>query len=85
MNPPKEYFRLLQTGSQYHNRRSKTARMMVLRLRKSLYGLNQFSQVWYDTVKDFMIATGFIASPLNGGLCALHDKDHGIVITAVVV
>ena len=41
MHPPQGYFGLVQTGSRYYDRRSKTSRKMVLHLRKSLYGLKQ--------------------------------------------
>ena len=42
MHPPQGYFRLVQTGSRYYDPRlTKTSRKMVLRLRKSLYGLKQ--------------------------------------------
>ena len=86
MHPRQGYFRLFQTGSRYYDPRSKTWRMMVLRLRKSLYGLRQSSHVWYDTFMDFMISIGFVASCVDGGLFLLHDKeDHGMVIAAVVL
>ena len=58
---------------------------MVLRLRKSLYGLKQSSHVWYGTFKDFVISIGFLASRVDGGLFVLHDKDQGLVIAAVVL
>jgi hypothetical protein len=86
MHPPQGYFRLLQTGSRYYDPRSKTSRKMVLRLRKSLYGLKQSSHVWYGTFKDFVISIGFVASRVDGGLFVLHDKEHhGIVVAAVVL
>ena len=86
MHPPQRYFRLVQTGSQDYDPRSKTSRKMVLRLRKSLYGLKQSSHVCYGTFQDFVISIGFVASRVDGGLFVLHDKeDHGIVIATVVL
>ena len=59
---------------------------MVLRLRKSLYGLKQSSHIWYGTFKEFVISIGFVASRVDGGLFVLHDKEgHRIVIAAVVL
>jgi hypothetical protein len=82
MHPPQGYFGLVP-GSRYYDPRSKTSRKMVLRLRKSLYGLQQSSHVWYGTFTDFVISIGFVASRVDGGLFVLHDKeDHGIVVTA---
>jgi len=78
MHPPQGYSRLLQTGRLTH-----TSRKMVLRWRKSLDGLKQSSHVLYGTSKDFMMSIGFVASRVNGGLFALHDKDQGIVIATV--
>ena len=46
---------------------------MVLRLRKSLYGLKQSSHVWYGTFKDLVISIGFEASRVDGGLFVLHN------------
>ena len=81
MHPPQGYFRLVQTG-----RLTKTSRKMVLRLRKSLYGLKRSSHVCYGTFKDFVISIGFVASRVDGGLFVLHDtEDHGIVVAAVVL
>jgi len=79
MHPPQGYFRLLQTG-----RLTKTSRKLVLRLRKSLYGLKQSSQVWYGTFKDFMISIGFVASRVNGGLFVLHNNDQDMVAAVVL-
>jgi len=56
---------------------------MVLRLRKSLYGLKQSLHVWYGTFKEFVISIGFVASRVDGGLFVLED--HGIVVAAVVL
>ena len=61
MHPPQGYFHLVQTG-----KLTKTSRRMVLRLRKSLYGLKQSSHVWYGTFKDFGIFIGFEASGVDG-------------------
>jgi len=58
---------------------------MVLRLRKSLYGLKQSSHVWYGTFKDLVISIGFEASRVDGGLFVLHNKDQDIVVAAVVL
>jgi len=84
MHPPQGYFRLFQTGSRYYDPRSKTSRKMVLRMRKSLYGLKQSSHVWYGTFKDFVISIGFVASPVNGGLFMLHNKDQDTVEAVVL-
>jgi hypothetical protein len=58
---------------------------MVLRLRKSLYGLKQSSHVWYGTFKDFVISIGFEAFRVDGGLFVLHNKDQDIIVAAVVL
>jgi len=58
---------------------------MVLRLRKSLYGLKQSSHVWYGTFKDFVISIGFVASRVDRALFVLHDKDQDIVVAADVL
>jgi hypothetical protein len=81
MNPLQEYFHLLQNRSRYYDPRSKTSRMMVLRLRKSLYGLKQFLQVWYGTCKNFVIPMEYVGSHIDGGLFLLEDL--GAVITIV--
>jgi hypothetical protein len=83
MHLPQGYFRLVQTGSQYYD--PKTLRKMVLRLKKSLYGLKQSSHVWCGTFKDFVISIGFVASRVDGELFVLHDKNQGIVAAAVVL
>jgi hypothetical protein len=61
MRPQQGYFRLIP-GSRYYDPRSKTSGKMVLRLRKSLYGLKQFLHVWYGTFKDFVTSIGFVPS-----------------------
>jgi len=78
MHPPRGYIGLLQTG-----RLTYTLRKMVLRLRKSLYGLKQSSHVWYGTCKDFVISIGFSASWVEGGLFMLEDQ--GTVVATVVL
>jgi len=86
MHPPQGYFRLLQNGSRLNDPRLiKTLWKMVLRLRKSLYGLKQSLHVWYGTFKDFVISIGFEASRADGGLFLLHNKDQDIVIAAVIL
>jgi hypothetical protein len=85
MHPSQGYFRLLQTGSRYYDPRSKSSPKMVLRLRKSLYGLKQSWHVWYGTFKDLVISIGFAASRVDGGLFVLHNKDQDIVVAAVVL
>ena len=81
MHPPQGYFCFVQTG-----RSTNTVAKMVLRLRKSFYGLKQSSHVWYSTFKDFVISIGFEASGVDGGLFVLHDiEDHGMVVAAVVL
>jgi hypothetical protein len=80
MHPPQEYFRLLHT-----RRLTKTSRKMVLRLRKSLYGLKQYSHVGYGTFKDLVYSIGLVASCVDGGLFVLHDKNQDIVVAAVVL
>ena len=75
MHAPQAYFRLVP-GSRFNDPRlTKTLRKMVLRLRKSLYGLKQSSHVWYRTFKEFVISIGFVASRVDGELFVLHDKD----------
>jgi hypothetical protein len=83
MHPPQGYFPLLLNGSRYYDPRSHTLRKMVLRLRKSLYGLKQSWHGWYGTFKDFVISIGFVASRVNGGLFVLEDQ--GAVVAAVVL
>jgi len=86
MHLPQGYFRLVQTGSQYNNPRlTNTSQKMVLRLRKSLYGLKQSSDIWYGTFKDFVISIWFVASSVDGGLVVLHDMDQGRVVATVVI
>jgi len=85
MHPPQGYFRLLQNGSRFNDPRlTMTSRKMVLRLRKSLYGLKQSSHVWYGTFKDFVISIGFVASRVDGRLFVLHNKDQDIVAAVVL-
>jgi len=79
MHPPQGYFGLVQTGTL-----TKSSWKMVLRLRKSLYGLKQSSHIWYGTFKDFVISIGFVASRVDGGLFVLHNKDQDIVATVVL-
>jgi len=85
MHPPQGYFRLVQTGSRYYDPKSKTSRKMVLRLRKSLYGLKRSPHVWYGTLMNLVISIGFEASRVEGGVFVLHDKDQGTVVAAVVL
>ena len=78
------YFRLLQNGSRFNDPRlTKTSWKMVLRLRKSLYGLKQSSHVWYGTFKEFVISIGLVASRVDRGLFVLEYQ--GIVVAAVVL
>jgi len=58
---------------------------MVLRLRKSLYGLKQSLYISCGTFNHFAISIGFVASRVNGALFVLHDKNQGIVVAAVSV
>jgi len=85
MHQPQGYCRVVQTGSRYYDPWSKTSRKMVLCLRKSLYGLQQSSHVWYGTFKEVVISIGFLASRVDGGLFVLHDMDQAIVVAAVVL
>jgi len=85
INPPQGYYCLLQNRSQYNDPRSKTSRKMVLRLRKSLYGIEQSSRVWYGTFKNFMVSIGFMVSRVAGALFMLNDNDESIVIAAVIL
>jgi hypothetical protein len=61
MHPPQGYFRWVYTG-----RLTETSWNMVLRLRKSHYGRNESSHVWYSTLKDLMISIGFVPTVVNG-------------------
>ena len=79
MHPPQGYFCFVQTG-----RLTKTSRKMVLRLRKSLYGLKQSSHVWYGTFTDFVISIGFVASRVDRGPFVLHNKDQDIVAAVIL-
>jgi len=83
LHPLQGYFRSLQNESPYTDPRSKTSRKMVLRLRKSLYGLKQSSHGWYDTFKECVISIGFMASGLDAGQFVLED--HATAIAAVVL
>jgi len=81
IHPPQGYFCLVQTG-----RLTKSSRKLVLRLRKSLYGLKQSSHGWYGVFKDIVISIGLVASRVDGGLFVLHDKDdHRIFVAAVIL
>jgi len=79
MHLPQGYLCWLQTG-----RLTKTSRKMVLRLRKSLYGLNQSSHIWYGTFEDSVISIGFMASRVDRGLFVLHNNDQDIVAAVVL-
>jgi hypothetical protein len=83
MHPLKGYFRLVP-GSRYYHPRSKTSRKMVLRLRKSVYGVKQSSYGWYGTFEDFVISIGFVATRVDGGLFVLHNKNQDIVAAVVL-
>ena len=83
MHPPEGYIRLLQNGSRYNDPKSKTSRKMILRFRKSLFGLKQSSNDWYSTFKDFVISIGFVASCVHGGLFVLENQ--GTVVPTVVL
>jgi hypothetical protein len=84
MNPAEGYCRLV-SGSRYYDPRSKTSQNMVLHLRKTLYGLKQYSLVSYVTFKQFVIWIWFVASRVDGGLLVLHNKDQDIVVAAVIL
>jgi hypothetical protein len=82
IQPPHGYFRCV-SGNRPYDPRSKTSWKVVLRLRKSLYGLKQSSHVWYGTCIEFVILIGFLASRVDGVLFLLDD--HGIVVAVVVL
>jgi len=66
IHPPQEYFRLLQNGTQFNDSRlTKTSWKIVLRLRKSFYGMKQSSHMWYGTLNVFVISIGFTASGVD--------------------
>jgi len=87
MHPLQGYFHLLQNGRWFNNPRlTKTSRKMVLRLRKSLYGLKQSSYIWYGTFKNFMISIGFGASHITAGLFVLQViANQGTVVAAIIL
>jgi hypothetical protein len=59
---------------------------MVLRLRKSLYGLNQSSRMRYGTFTNFVVSIGFVASCIDIGMFVLHDKeDHSIFVAVAIL
>jgi hypothetical protein len=80
MHPPQGYFSLLQTG-----KLTNMLPKMVLRLRKSLYGLKQSSHIWYDALIHIVISMGFVASHVDRGLLVLHNHDQDIVVATVVL
>jgi len=80
MHPTQGYFRLLQNGSRFNNTKlTKTLPKMPLRLRNSLYGLQQSWHVWYSTFKDRVILIGFLASCVDKRLFMLYYQDQEIV------
>jgi len=84
MHPLQRYVHLLQNGNPFNDPRlTKTSPKMVLRLRKSLYGLKQSSDVWYRTVKNFVMLIWFVALLVDGGLFVLEDQSTDV--TAVVL
>jgi hypothetical protein len=60
--------------------------MMILRFRKSHYGLKQSLDIWYGTFKDVVISFGLGALCVDGVLFVHHhNKDHGIVESTVIL
>jgi hypothetical protein len=82
VHQPQGYFRLLQNGSRYYNPRSMRSWKIVLRLRKSLYGLRQSSNVSYGTFKELLVSIGFVELRVNRELFMLKDQVR--VLAAVV-
>jgi len=78
LHPPQGYF--------YLSNIERSTKILVLQLRKSLYGSKQSSHVWYGTFRDFAILIGFKPSRVDGGVSILGDKkDECTVIAAIVL
>jgi hypothetical protein len=45
----------------------------------------QSSHFWYGTFENLVIMRGLEASPVNGGLFMLHDKNQDIAVPAVIL
>lgn len=54
----------------------------VCKLRKALYGLKQAPKAWYDTLKNFLLASGFQHSVADH--CLLYKNEHGKQILMLV-
>lgn len=57
---------------------------MLLRFRKSHYGLKLSSHIGFSTFQDLMIAIGFVASVVDGSLFVLYSMDQDLVASVVL-
>lgn len=83
MHPPQGYYRLIDlVDKSLVTDSKKDSRVLVMRLRKSLYGLKQSSNVWYGAFKSYITSIGFEPSRVDGGVFVRRDEGE---VTAVIV